>query len=52
MLNSFQFPTWKELQNLNWFMQIGFQIHPIIFLERDNKAKLLPASFSYFLELF
>ena len=25
--------------------------HPIMFLDRDNKAKLVPASFSYFLEL-
>ena len=24
---------------------------PIMFLERDNKTKLVPASFSYFLEL-
>ena len=26
--------------------------HPIMFLDWDNKAKLVPASFSYFLELF
>ena len=26
-------------------------IHPIMFLDRDNKAKLVPASSSYFLEL-
>ena len=25
--------------------------HPIMFLDRDNKTKLVPASFSYFLEL-
>ena len=25
--------------------------HPIIFLDRDNKEKLVLASFSYFLEL-
>ena len=25
--------------------------HPIMFLDRDNRTKLLPASFSYFLEL-
>ena len=25
--------------------------HPIMFLDRDNKGKLVPASFSYFLEL-
>ena len=24
---------------------------PIMFLDRDNKTKLVPASFSYFLEL-
>ena len=24
--------------------------HPIIFLDRDNKTKLVPASFSFFLE--
>ena len=28
-----------------------FMNHPIMFLERDNKGKLVPASFSYFLEL-
>ena len=26
--------------------------HPIILLDRDNKAKLEPAFFSYFIELF
>ena len=25
--------------------------HPIMFLDRDNKTKLMPASFSYFLQL-
>ena len=25
--------------------------HPIMFLDQDNKMKLVPASFSYFLEL-
>ena len=25
--------------------------HPIMFIERDNKMKLIPAPFSYFLEL-
>ena len=25
--------------------------HPIMFLDRENKGKLVPASFSYFLEL-
>ena len=25
--------------------------HPIMFLDRDNQAKLVPAYFSYFLEL-
>ena len=25
--------------------------HPIMFLDQDNKTKLVPASFSYFLEL-
>ena len=25
--------------------------HPIMFLDRDNETKLVPASFSYFLEL-
>ena len=28
-----------------------FMNHPIMFLDRDNKTKLVPASFSYFLEL-
>ena len=31
---------WKEV----------FMNHPIMFLDRDNKGKLVPASFSYFLE--
>ena len=26
--------------------------HPIMFFDRDNKTKLVPASFSYFLDLF
>ena len=26
--------------------------YPIMILDRDNKTKLLPASFSYFLELY
>ena len=26
--------------------------HPIIFFDRDNKTKLVPASISYFLESF
>ena len=25
--------------------------HPIMFVDRDNKTKLVPDSFSYFLEL-
>ena len=33
------FPTWKKLLNYEWF------------LDQDNKMKLVPASFSYFLEL-
>ena len=28
-----------------------FMNHPIMFLDGDNKAKLVPASFSYFSEL-
>ena len=29
----------------------GFMNYPIMFLDRDNKGKLVPAYFSYFLEL-
>ena len=39
-----------NLYNIDWFMQIRFH-ESAMFLDRDNKTKLVPASFSYFPEL-
>ena len=44
MLNIFEFPHVKEIVE-----SIVSRFHPIMFLDRDIKTKLVPGSFSYFL---
>ena len=48
MLNSFEFE--KNCRILIGLCKYVFMSYPIMFLDRDNKAKLVRASFSYFLE--
>ena len=45
------FPRERNCRILIGLCKEVFMNHPIMFLERDNKGKLVPASFSYFLEL-
>ena len=47
MLNIFKFSHVKEIVETS----LVYINHPIMFLGRDNKMRLVPASFSYFLEL-
>ena len=58
-LNIFEFSHVKEIveswlvyvNKFSWMIQSCFLADPIIFLDRDNKAKLVPAFFFHFLEL-
>ena len=52
MLNIFEFFHVKEIVE-SWLVYVNkfFMNHPIMFFDRDNKTKLVPVSFSYFLEL-
>ena len=52
MLNNFEFSQGKEIVE-SWLAYVNkFSMnHPIMFRDRDNKTKFLPASFSYFLKL-
>ena len=45
------FPRERNCRILIGLCKEVFMNHPIMFLDRDNKGKLVPASFSYFLEL-
>ena len=45
------FPREKNCRILIGLCKEVFMNHPIMFLDGDNKTKLVPASFSYFLEL-
>ena len=45
------FPSEKNCRILISLCKQVFTNHPIMFLNRDNKTKLVPTSFSYFLEL-
>ena len=45
------FPRERICKDLIGLREEVFMNHPIMFLDRDNKEKLVPASFSYFLEL-
>ena len=52
MLNIFEFfPRERNCRILIGLCKEVFVNHPIMFLDRDNKMKLVPASFSYILEL-
>ena len=42
------FPHERHCRIMIWFMEIGFQDHPIMFLDRNNKMNLVPTPFSYF----
>ena len=44
------FPAGKELYNFDWSVEIAFKESPNFF-DPGNKAKLVTASFSCFLEL-
>ena len=52
MLNISEFFRVKEIENYDWFLQMSFHESSNLFHDQDNKAKLVPASISYFLELF
>ena len=45
------FPRERNCRILIGLCKEVFLNHPIMFLDRDNKMKLVPASFSYILEL-
>ena len=42
---------WLIVENAKIFLcKEVFMNHPIMFLDRDNKGKLVPGSFSYYIE--
>ena len=45
------FPRERNCRILIGLCKEVFMNHPIMFLDEDNKGKLVPAFFSYFLEL-
>ena len=45
------FPRERNFRILIGLFKYVFTNHPIMFLNRDNKTKLVPGSFSYFLEI-
>ena len=51
MLNIFEFSYVKEIVESIGLCKEVFMNHPVMFLDGDNKTKLVPAYSSYFLEL-
>ena len=43
--------SWKVYWRRVSSLYSTLNVHPIMFLSQSNKTKLVPASFSYFLEL-
>ena len=51
MLNIFEFSHVKEIVE-SWLVYANkVSNYPVMFHDRDNKTKLVPAFFSYFVEL-
>ena len=51
MLNIFEFSRLKEIAESLLVYATKFSNYRIIFFDRDNKTKLVPASLCYFVEL-